>query len=101
MRRGETAQSFCFCYVFEEKILNRVGHNLLDFTLQFSPLIFSVPVYLLSPNLFSRPSTTVLGRKLKRKEGMTEGRKERMRKNKMEYERVHNRLEVSKNEVGM
>lgn len=58
-----------------------VLHNLREVTLQFIPLIFCLSLcLLLSLNLFSRPSTTVPGRKLQRKEGKRkEGRKERER----------------------
>ena len=42
---GETAQSFLFLLCAWGKVVKRVGHNLLEVTLQFIPLIFSVPVY--------------------------------------------------------
>lgn len=53
---------------------------------------FSVSL-LLSLNLFFRPSTTLPGRKLRRKEGRKEGTRE-------QNGQVHNSLEIAKNEGG-
>jgi len=41
----KNAQSFFVCHVLEEKVVKRVGHNLLEVTLQFIRLTFSDPVY--------------------------------------------------------
>jgi len=68
--------------------------------LLFSPSLFIAISQSFLPTLdySTRKEVKEEGRK---EEGRKEGRKEGRRKNKMENGRVHNRLEVSKNEVGM